>query len=81
MGYRKNLLGYWYRTCEKKKIIIALHRSPSGVIQEFFIHLIDILEQLVQKDRYIILADLNKYPRRWVCLKQLLEVTKAYNLG
>jgi hypothetical protein len=35
---------------KKKKKIIALYRSPSGVLHEFFIQLIGILEQLVQKD-------------------------------
>jgi exonuclease III len=80
----KNLWCYWYRTntWKEKIIIIALYRSPSGVIHEFFIHLIDILEQLVQKDRYIILAgDLNINIQEGGCShKQLLDVTKAYNL-
>jgi hypothetical protein len=39
---------------KKKLIIIALYRSPSGVIHEFLKLLINILEQLVQKDQYII---------------------------
>jgi hypothetical protein len=44
-------------TGEKRKTaIIALYRSPSGNIQEFFITLIGILEQLVQKDQYIIIV-------------------------
>jgi exonuclease III len=44
-------------TGEKKKIvIIALYKSPSGNLEEFFITLTGILEQLVQKDQYIIIA-------------------------
>jgi hypothetical protein len=48
---------YWCRTDRcKEKITIALYRSASGVLCKFFVHLIDILEQLVQKDCYIILV-------------------------
>jgi hypothetical protein len=38
----------------KEIIIIALYRSPSGILHKIFIYLIHILEQLVQKNCYII---------------------------
>jgi hypothetical protein len=47
-------------TGEKKKIvIIALYRSPSGNLQELCVTLIGILEQLAQKDQYIILQEIS----------------------
>jgi hypothetical protein len=47
-------------TSARTKIIINALKSPSEVLHEFVVHLIDILEQLVQKDCYIILvADIN----------------------
>jgi hypothetical protein len=63
-------------------IIIALYRSPSGVTCEYFIHLTDILEQLVQKDQYIILVGvLNINIQEEGCgNKKFLVFTDAYNL-
>jgi hypothetical protein len=65
MGYKKSIektieVTGIELTCEKKKIIIiALYRPPSGGIHEFT-QLIDVLENIVQKDQYIIIAaDLN----------------------
>jgi hypothetical protein len=43
-----------------KIIIIAVCRSPSGVIHELFTYLTEILEQVSRKYRYIIIVgDLN----------------------
>ncbi|PNF31582.1 hypothetical protein B7P43_G00791 [Cryptotermes secundus] len=69
--------------CDKiKLIILALYRSPSGVMNEFFNLLIDILQQLAQKDRYIILVgDLNINTMENGCgHKQLLDIINAYNM-
>jgi exonuclease III len=65
-----------------KIIIIALYRSPSGILHEFFIQLIGIFEQLVQKDCYtIIVGDFNINTQEDGCdRKQLLDVINAYNL-
>jgi hypothetical protein len=51
-------------------------------MNEFFIHLIDILEKLTQKDQSIILVgDLNiNIQEGGSSHKKLLDVTKAYNL-
>jgi hypothetical protein len=66
----------------KKIVITALYRSPSGKLQESFITLIGILEQLIQKDQYIIIVrDLHINIQDKGCgHKQLLDVANAYNL-
>jgi hypothetical protein len=59
MGYKKSIektieVTGIKLTCEKKKIvIIALYRPPSGAIHEFYTQLIDILENVVQKEKNI----------------------------
>jgi exonuclease III len=71
-------------TCKKKKIIIiALYRPASGGIHELFTQLTYILEKLAQNDQYIILVgDLNINTQQGGSShKQLLHVTKAYNLA
>jgi hypothetical protein len=68
-------------TGEKKKILItALYRSPSGNLQKCFITLTGILEQIVQKDQYIIIAgDININIQEKGCgYQQLLDVANAY---
>jgi hypothetical protein len=62
---REKSIGKPFKSCQyrpdmcKEKIIIALYRSHSSVLHEFFVHLIDIREQIV-KDCYITLVgDLN----------------------
>jgi hypothetical protein len=70
-------------TSAREKIIItALYRSPVSVLHEFFVHLIDILEQLLEKDCYIILVgDLNRNIQEDGCgHKQLLDVANIYKL-
>jgi exonuclease III len=54
----------------------------SDGIHEFFTQLTDTLEKLAQKDQYIILVgDLNiNIQQGGSSHKQLLDVTKAYNL-
>jgi hypothetical protein len=80
----KNFRSYWYRTDRHKKkiIIIELYRPPSSALHGFFVHLTDILEQLVQKDCYIILlGDLKINTQEDGCgHKQLLDVANIYNL-
>jgi hypothetical protein len=75
----KNHRSCWHKPdrCKEKKVVItALYRPPSNILHELFVHLIEILEQLVQKDCHIILVEnLN------INIKENDVATNSYNLN
>jgi hypothetical protein len=66
----------------KKKKLLQYTDHLAVYYMNFFVHLINILQQLVQKDCYIILVrDLNIHiPEKRCGHRQLLDVTDIYNL-
>jgi hypothetical protein len=62
--------------------VIIVYRSPSGELDEFFPWLHDILDQLINKCRSIILlGDLNiNIDNKWPDYKELIDIANNFNL-